>query len=56
MTPSANCATRAACDASLTPSPTPTGSAVCARTRATSPDAASLTTSRAPVTPITDAA
>ena len=56
MTPSANEATCAACAPSRTPRPTPTGSEVIARTRATRPAASPLTVSRAPVMPITDAA
>ncbi len=53
MTASAYDATLAAWSPFETPSPTPTGSSVACRVRATSGSARSLVVSRAPVTPMT---
>ena len=56
MTASANPAIWAACSPVRTPSPTPIGRSVSSRQRATSDGAADETWSRAPVTPMVDAA
>ncbi|MND04375.1 hypothetical protein D3C83_246100 [compost metagenome] len=56
MTASAYDATSAAWSAFETPRPTPIGNEVAARVRATSSGATAEVCSRAPVTPITDAA
>ncbi len=56
ITPSAYVATCAACSRVETPRPTATGTVLARLTRATSRGARSLTWSRAPVTPMVDAA
>src|SRR4029077_13098118 len=56
MTPSAKAPISAACSRDRTPSPTPTGMSDTAFTRRTSSGAATDTASRAPVTPIVEAA
>src|SRR4029077_18958484 len=56
MSPSAKSPLSAACSRDRTPSPTPTGMSDTAFTRRTSSGAATDTASRAPVTPIVEAA